>query len=138
MFILPQPAINMFTPDHEFAGGWVDCIPEGDDLPLRENGKKALERMMVQEAISKRDPLVLTREKGSVNLAFRIVKGRKKWYYINWLKDHFSICTMCGNEPDCPINVPVLLNGILYVPVWSWWLDQACYGWEKEKGGKSE
>lgn len=120
---ITQKAINEYTTDHEFNGGFVEYITDEGCEPLEENIEKVYEKMLKQVEICRREPLVLTSIKNS-----DYFKGKNKKTYIKHNeKDHFEICTICNGEADFAINVPILLDGVLYLPVWSWWLGKGCY-----------
>jgi hypothetical protein len=119
---IKQLAINEFTTDRE-CGGFVDYITDADVLMLEGALLDARGKMLRQAGICKKAPLELTSVDGRT-----LVSASKKRYEVqNPANDHFEIYTLCHGEADCPINCPVSIDGELYLPVWSWWLDRGCY-----------
>ncbi len=51
------------------------------------------------------------------------------------IKAAIRACAMVeiGYEEDCPINIKIEIDGVKYIPVWSFWLNGAVY----KLGGKS-
>ncbi len=121
---IKQKAINQYTTDHEFSGGWVEYITDDDVAGLENAIFKVHEKMLKQAEICKRKPMVMTSIKDTDLL---VSDSGQKYIIQRPAKDHFEIYTLFNAEPDCPINVPVLIDGKLHLPVWSWWLDKGCY-----------
>lgn len=121
---ITQKAINAFTTDHEFSGGWVEYITDEDTSQLEDAFLKAHEKMVKQAEICSRTPLVLTTIENSE--LCEATTG-KKYVIQKPAKDHFEIYSIYNGEIEYAINAPVLIDGKLHLPVWSWWLDKGCY-----------
>jgi hypothetical protein len=121
---ITQKAINPYTTDHDFSGGWIEFIEDKDVKELEAAFDKVHEKMLKQAEICKQSPLILSTISGSDYL--KSATGIK--YIVQRpASDHFEICVLSNGEADYAINRPVTIDGKLYLPLWSWWLDKGCY-----------
>lgn len=132
--------INEYTTEVHFGGVWLKYLKDEDFDELLPNMRKTVDKMKHQAEIITSKPLLklknLNKEDYHCN---HLLKGvdNKKTYVMQNLKDKdgkvfgFQVLTGTrwseGIEPDCPINVKIELDGVEYVPVWSFWLDSAIY-----------
>jgi hypothetical protein len=121
---ITQKAANEHTTDHLYAGGFVEYITDEDVSRLEEAVSKVHEKMLKQAEICKQSPLSLSSISGSDYLKS---DSGKKYIKQQPAADYFQICVLFNGEPDYPINRPVTIDGELYLPLWSWWLDRGCY-----------
>ncbi|MBN1040367.1 hypothetical protein DVW12_16930 [Clostridium botulinum] len=124
-----QKAINECTTDHEFSGGWVEYIKDEDINELELAILTIHKKMLEQSAICKKEPLVLTTIKGTNKL----ISNTKKEYLMETFRNHFEIYYCPYSEPEYSINRPLLIDGKLFLPLWSWWLEKGCYIIKKTK-----
>jgi hypothetical protein len=121
---ITQFAINEHTTDHVFSGNFEEYITDEDCSKLEEAIKNAHDIMVMQAELCKRKPIELHRVEGGDTLENET--GRT--YVIQKpAKDHFEIYIYSNGEPSHAINCPVTIDGVLHMPVWSWWLGKGCY-----------
>ena len=115
--------LNNYTTDAKFGDVWLEHVPDDQWEQIPAGVATAVEKMQYMEQAAQRTPYVLTTEDREY-----VRRDNKKLYGIDRYKDeHFSIFTLCGGEFDCPICAPVILDGIRYAPVHSFWLDRTVF-----------
>lgn len=119
---ITHKAINPYTVDNEFNGGWIKYIKDEDIQELDNAVLKSYNKMIEQEKICKKEPLVLEKN------GEYYYDNKNNEYKMEQLKDHFEIIKMSNGEADYSINKPIKIDEKVYFPVWSWWLDKGCYG----------
>lgn len=130
-------AINRFTTDMRFGGGFVEDVTDEECEKLSNMLNKTLRRMENAETISTATPLPL--RKIAPNTC--VGKDRNcKYGYSQYKDEHFTIYILAGDEASYPIGIPVILDGKLYKSVYSFWLGRPVYlldqpdGFQKSKG----
>jgi len=122
IFIEP---INEYTTKAVLGEKWVEFVTDEECTELENGIKKIYDKMASQAEICNREPRVLKYHESDPKI---LVCEKEKTYKIIQYEDHFEIVVLYkGCEPDYPLNVPVEINGKVYKPVWSWWLDKGCY-----------
>lgn len=132
--------VNEYSDYAYFGGGWVKYYEDEDYEQLLPAMKKAVEKMKRQaDIVNSRHILRLTDLHKEDNHCNHLLKGidNKNIYVIQHLKDKygnvfgFQVLTGSrwsgGIEPDCPVNIKIELDGVQYVPIWSFWLNGAVY-----------
>ena len=125
---------------------WVKYYEDDDYEQLLPAMQKAVEKMKRQaDIVNSSHVLRLTDLHKEDNHCNHLLKGidNKNIYVIQHLKDKdgkvfgFQVLTTSkwwgGYESDCPINIKIEIDGVKYIPVWSFWLNGAVY---KIKGAK--
>lgn len=131
-------AINRFTTDMSFGGGFVDDVTDEECSKLDTLLKDTLLTMSHAEMVSKADPIVLKRISPDVCYS---KEQKRKFGYDQYRDEHFTIYVLVGGEASHPISTPVILDGKLYKSVYSFWLGRSVYlldqpdGLEKSEGG---
>ena len=138
--------VNEYSDYVYFGGGWVKYYEDEDYEQLLPAMQKAVEKMKRQaDIVNSSHVLRLTDLHKEDNHCNHLLKGidNKNIYVIQHLKDKdgkvfgFQVLTTSkwwgGYEPDCPINIKIEIDGVKYIPVWSFWLNGAVY---KIKGAK--
>lgn len=121
---IEQKAINKFTTDRYYNGGFWDYISDEDFLNFEEIIQETYNFMMEQEKRSEKEPLVLHKSKDCSDI---YVSDNEIRYKMQETKEHFEILLLSNGEPDYYINRPVKIEGKIYFPMWSWWLDHGCF-----------
>lgn len=117
-------AINRFTTDMRFGGGFVEDVTDEDCKKLDDLLNNALRRMESAETIANAKPLVL--QKIAPDLC--VSKECKREYGYNQYKDeYFTIYVLADGEASHPISTPVILDGKLYKSVYSFWFGRPLY-----------
>ena len=132
--------VNKYSDPAFFGGGWVKYYEDKDYEQLVPAMKKAAEKMKQQAAIVNTPEVIHFLDTGKEdNHCNHLIKcaDNGKVYVIQYLKDSngkefgFQVLTVCkwtgGYEPNFPINVNIELDGVPYIPIWSFWLDGAVY-----------
>lgn len=134
-------AINRFTTDMRFGGGFVEDVTDEECEKLGDLLNDTLRRMVSAETISTAKPLVL--QKIAPDMC--VSKECKRKYGYNQYKDeHFTIYVLAGGEASHPISTPVILDGKLYKSLYSFWLGRPVYlldqpdDFQKSEGGTQE
>lgn len=131
--------INEFSDPAYFGGGWHEYYTDEDVQELFPAMKKAAQKMEYQAQRQKIKPIEfidLNKEDRHCNHLIKR-KDNDKIYVLQKIKDSnknytaFQILTANkweqGYEPCAPINCPIILEGTIYKPIWSFWLDGAIY-----------
>ena len=100
---------------------------------------KAIARMEEQSRRHNLEPIKFQNLHKEDNYCNHLIKrlDNNEIYVIQEIRNKEQICTAfqvltaCkwsqGYEPNAPINVPIVIDGVLYKPSWSFWLDSAIY-----------
>ena len=143
--------VNEYSDYAYFGGGWVKYYKDEDFEQLIPAMKEAVKKMKLQADIATSWQILrltdLHKEDRHCNHLFKGIDN-KKTFTIQHLKDKdgkvfgFQVLTTSnwwgGYKPDCPINIKIDIDGVKYIPVWSFWLNGAVYklGGEKNNDDK--
>lgn len=138
--------VNKYSDYAYFGGGWVKYYNDEDFERLMPAMEAAVEKMKRQADIANSGKVLkLTDLQKEDNHCNHLLKGvdDKQTYIIQYLKNKdgnvsgFQVLTGSrwsgGIEPDYPVNINIELDGVLYTPIWSFWLDGAVYKIKEEK-----
>lgn len=122
-------AINDYTTDLELGDKWMEYVTDEECAELVQALAKYRDKMLKQAEIYHKDPIKLC----WFDTEYRkgLLKSEKGFVYeiVKPAEDHFEIWSTwgLGYESDVPMNISVEIDGIIYRPIWSWWLDHGCY-----------
>ena len=115
--------LNQYTTDAQFGGVWIKYVPDDQWGQIPAGVAGAVATMQELERRAQRDPLVLASEDRE-----HVRRDNGKLYGFERYKDeHFTVYTLCGGEFDCPVCCPVILDGVRYAPVHSFWLGRCVF-----------
>lgn len=125
------PAINPYTTDVVLGNKWFSYTTDEEWEKLDDAVVSYINKMKEYEKTALKEPLELVVSKKQIGneqivLSTPERKGRR-YYAVRQFKDHFDICSIHNNEADCPIFYPVVINGAVYRPIWSWYLGHGCF-----------
>ena len=122
--IIIEP-INEYATKAILGGKWLEFVTDEECGELEAGVKRIYDKMAAQAEICGREPLVLKYYESNTKT---LICEKNKIYIVNQYEDHFEILVLYkGIEPDYAINKVVEINGKVYKPVWSFWLDGGCY-----------
>lgn len=141
--------VNEYADCAYFGGGFIKYYKDEDFEQLMPAMKEAVKKMKRQADIATSWHILrltdLHKEDRHCN---HLLKGidTKNTFVIQRLKDKdgkvfgFQVLTTSkwwgGYEPDCPINIKIEIDGVKYIPVWSFWLNGAVYKLRGESNDK--
>ena len=130
--VITVPAINSYTPDRHLGQVWLQYTDDAWWADLEEALAVTQKKMRMQAEIVEREPMKLipfVSESYGKKLYRNEQNGRV--YEIMECNDHFEVMSTTkwqgGYEADGPINAPIEIEGRIYLPIWSWWMDAGCY-----------
>ena len=123
-------AQNPFCTDAMFGGGFLEFATEEDVEKLDEALEKAVEKMRKAEKLAGIDPFMLQRvDKESREVRYKAEGFDRKLNYedATTVDGMFFLYVLYGGENDYPFSRPVILDGKVYKPIYSFWLEHSYY-----------
>ena len=123
-------AHNPYCTDAMFGGGFLEYATEEDAERLDQAFTVAVSKMKKAEYLAGLDPLPLQRvDKESCEVHYHADGFSRKLNYeeASTVEDMFFLYVLYGGENDYAFGKPVILDGKVYKPIYSFWLGHPYY-----------
>lgn len=121
-----------FARDAGFGGCFMSTIEEGDYAKLDDLFASVRQKMQRADALGKADPIELKKVRYGITGGTFYRAGDKTLNLENYQReeegiDWFYLYVVYQGENDYSYGRPVILDGALYRPIYSFWLEHSYY-----------